>query len=57
VSPPLAAGFALTMLAGTPSGDAFTLREFEQMLNAAGFGRPEAHPTLGPETLIVAART
>ncbi len=34
VSPPLAAGFALTMLAGTPSGDAFTLREFETVIVA-----------------------
>ncbi len=56
VSPPLAAGFALTMLAGTPSGDAFTLREFEQMLKAAGFGHPAVHPLPGPETVIVALR-
>lgn len=54
ISPPLAAGFALTMLAGTPSGDAFTLRELQDMLTGAGFGPATAHPTLGPETVVIA---
>ena len=30
VSPPFPAGFALTMLAGTPAGDAFTLKELQR---------------------------
>jgi 2-polyprenyl-3-methyl-5-hydroxy-6-metoxy-1,4-benzoquinol methylase len=55
VSPPFAAGFALTMLAGTPAGDAFTLRELQEMLTAAGFGRASAHPVPGPNTIVVAA--
>ena len=57
VTPPLAAGFALTMLAGTPAGDAFTLRELQEMLTAAGFGAATAHATPTPETVVVAAKT
>jgi hypothetical protein len=37
VTPPEAAGFALTMLAGTPGGDAYTFAEYQVMLRAAGF--------------------
>jgi SAM-dependent methyltransferase len=44
VSPPAAAGFALTMLATTPSGDAYTFAEFEGMFARAGFARSEFHP-------------
>jgi hypothetical protein len=32
VSPPIAAGFGLTMLAGTPAGDAYTLAELQVVL-------------------------
>lgn len=55
VSPALAAGFAMTMLAGTPSGDAYTLGELQGMLSAAGFGRASAHPLPGPQTVVVAS--
>ena len=44
VSPPEAAGFSMVMLAGTPAGDAYTFREFEQMFAASGFSRSEIHP-------------
>ena len=44
VSPPDAAAFSVVMLAGTPSGDAYTFREFEQMFAASGFSRSEVHP-------------
>jgi SAM-dependent methyltransferase len=37
VSPPLAAGFALTMLTATPQGDVYTFAEYEHMLGEAGF--------------------
>lgn len=57
ISPPLAAGFALTMLAGTPAGDAFTFRELDQMLTAAGFSGAAAHPLPGPSTVVVASRS
>ncbi len=37
VTPPDAASFALTMLATTTSGDAYTFPEYERMLREAGF--------------------
>ena len=43
VSPPMPAAFSLTMLAGTPSGDAYTFAEFQQMLRNAGFRSSELH--------------
>lgn len=44
VNPPTAAGFALTMLATTARGDAYTFPEYERMFAAAGFARSEFHP-------------
>ncbi|MFO0850128.1 MAG: methyltransferase [Gemmataceae bacterium] len=44
VSPPATAGFALTMLATTAAGDAYTFAEYERMFAAAGFARSEFHP-------------
>jgi 2-polyprenyl-3-methyl-5-hydroxy-6-metoxy-1,4-benzoquinol methylase len=49
VSPPQAATFALTMLATTASGDAYTFAEYEQVFARAGFARSEFHP-LPPTT-------
>jgi hypothetical protein len=43
VTPPQAAAFSLQMLGGTPSGDAYTFAEFEQMFHNAGFARSEMH--------------
>lgn len=43
VTPPQAAAFAMQMLGGTPSGDAYTFAELEQMANKAGFARSELH--------------
>ena len=37
ISPPTEAAFSLMMLCSTPSGDAYTFRELEQMLREAGF--------------------
>jgi 2-polyprenyl-3-methyl-5-hydroxy-6-metoxy-1,4-benzoquinol methylase len=37
ISPPTPAMFSLVMLANTPSGDAYTATEFQQMLTRAGF--------------------
>ncbi len=56
VSPALAAGFAVTMLAGTPAGDAFTLPELRAMLTEAGFRDVTAHPLPGPESVVLAQR-
>lgn len=44
VSPPMQAAFALTMLASTPAGDAYTFAELESMFRNAGFARSEMHP-------------
>ena len=50
----MAAGFSLTMLASTVSGDAYTFRELESMYQRAGFTAITAHavPT-GPHTIVV----
>src|ERR1051326_2071689 len=37
VSPPMQAMFSMMMLASTPAGDAYTVRELEDMLKQAGF--------------------
>jgi ubiquinone/menaquinone biosynthesis C-methylase UbiE len=56
VSPPMAARFSLSMLALTPSGDAYTFSELCGMLADAGFRDPTAHPLPGPETVVVATK-
>ncbi len=43
VSPPATAGFALTMLATTAAGDAYTFAEYERIFATAGFARSEFH--------------
>jgi ubiquinone/menaquinone biosynthesis C-methylase UbiE len=43
VTPTEVAGFSLVMLVGTPSGDAYTFRELEQMFANAGFSRSTIH--------------
>lgn len=43
ITPPESAGFSLVMLATTAAGDAYTYREFEEMLNQAGFGASRRH--------------
>jgi len=57
VSPPMAATFSLVMLANTPAGDAWTLREITGMLGAARLSNPVAHPlSNGIQTLVVAEK-
>ena len=43
VTPSIAAGFSMTMLASTPSGDAYTFAEYQSMFARAGFPRSELH--------------
>ncbi len=43
VTPPTAAAFALTMLATTARGDAYTFAEYQQFFARAGFARSEFH--------------
>ena len=54
VSPPVAARFSLTMLAGTPGGDAYTFAELERQLEDAGFRDVSAHALPTPEMVLVA---
>jgi 2-polyprenyl-3-methyl-5-hydroxy-6-metoxy-1,4-benzoquinol methylase len=44
LSPPFEAAFSMMMLGSTPAGDAYTLRQLEQMLQQAGFREIRAHP-------------
>jgi 2-polyprenyl-3-methyl-5-hydroxy-6-metoxy-1,4-benzoquinol methylase len=55
VSPPMAAAFSLTMLAGTVAGDAYTFQELSDMHRRAGFGPASAHPIpMSPHTIVLA---
>jgi ubiquinone/menaquinone biosynthesis C-methylase UbiE len=56
VSPPIPAKFSLTMLAGTPGGDAYTLAELSQQLEDAGFSNVSAHELPTPETVLLATK-
>ena len=53
VSPPFAAQFGLTMLAGTPGGDVYSGEELKHMLTTAGFSRVSEHPTPTPQKVVV----
>jgi len=54
VSPPIPAAFSMMMLGGTPSGDAYTFKEFDRMFTNAGFSRSELHELpASPQHLIV----
>jgi len=57
VTPSTAAAFSMTMLATTPSGDAYTFAELESISKDAGFARVElAPPEIGLDRLVVAYR-
>jgi 2-polyprenyl-3-methyl-5-hydroxy-6-metoxy-1,4-benzoquinol methylase len=56
VSPPMAAEFSLTMLAGTTAGDAYTFKQLRQMAEDAGFTSAAAHALPTPETVVVAVK-
>jgi 2-polyprenyl-3-methyl-5-hydroxy-6-metoxy-1,4-benzoquinol methylase len=54
VSPPMSAAFAMTMLASTADGDAYTLSDLSAMYAEAGFKGTKAHATSGiPQTIVV----
>jgi len=58
VSPPAAASFAMQMLGGTPSGDAYTLAEYTKMFEKAGFSSSVTHKLeKSPGTLIVSTKS
>jgi 2-polyprenyl-3-methyl-5-hydroxy-6-metoxy-1,4-benzoquinol methylase len=55
VSPPVAAGFSLTMLGNTERGDAYTESQYQSMLKNSGFNNVTLKPMAPmPETLVVA---
>ena len=57
ITPPPVAEFGLIMLATTPEGDAYTLKEYERMFRAAGFARTELHPVPGSiEQVLVSSK-
>lgn len=57
VSPPAPAAFAMTMLATTPSGDAYTFREFVGMYEEAGLRDVSEHPVaMSPHTIVLGRR-
>ena len=54
VSPPMPAAFAMTMLASTASGDAYTFSDLSGMYAEAGFGDVQAHPIpMSPHTVVM----
>jgi 2-polyprenyl-3-methyl-5-hydroxy-6-metoxy-1,4-benzoquinol methylase len=54
VSPPMPAAFAMTMLASTAAGDAYTLSELNAMYTEAGYGGLTAHPIpMSPHTIVM----
>ncbi len=57
VSPPAAASFAMTMLASTASGDAYTFAEYDRMFRNSGFSDNQIHPLdPSPQSLIISKR-
>ncbi len=57
VSPPIAAGFAMMMLATTPSGDAYTFAEYDRMFGNAGFAASRLQLlTTAPQAVIVSRK-
>jgi SAM-dependent methyltransferase len=54
VSPPMPAAFAMTMLATTESGDAYTFAELGSMYKEAGFTDITEHPIpMSPHTIVM----
>jgi ubiquinone/menaquinone biosynthesis C-methylase UbiE len=54
VSPPMPAGFAMTMLTTTAAGDAYTFNELRAMHQEAGFAAVTEHPIpMSPQTVVL----
>ena len=54
VTPAVPARFSLTMLGGTPAGDAYTFDELRDQLEQSGFADATSHSLPTPETVVVA---
>ena len=58
ITPPSAASFSMMMLGNTPAGDAYTMGEYNAMLDAADFGAREVMDVpMSPQQLIVVRRS
>lgn len=54
VSPPMSAGFSMTMLTATPAGDAYPFSEISAMYQQAGFSGVTSHPIpMSPQTVVI----
>jgi len=54
VSPPMPAGFAMTMLTSTVAGDVYPFSELLAMYTEAGFSSVTANPLqMSPETVVL----
>ncbi len=56
VNPPGAAVFSMMMLGSTPSGDAYTFREFDAMFRNSGFAGSETHQLPGRFQSVILSR-
>jgi 2-polyprenyl-3-methyl-5-hydroxy-6-metoxy-1,4-benzoquinol methylase len=56
VSPPTPASFALVMLANTPSGDAYTLAEYNDIFRKVGFLKNELHVLPSTHSVIISTK-
>jgi len=57
ITPTVAAAFSLVMLAGTDSGDAYTLAQYEKMFGKAGFSKTTLHPVPNmPQQVLVSMK-
>ena len=56
VTPPIPAAFSLIMLATTPSGDAYTFGQYQEMLSASGFESAEHHRLENSAESVIVAR-
>ena len=56
VTPPGAAKFSLTMLATTPSGDAYTFAEYDRILRNAGFRSAVLHTLTSPLQVVLGVK-
>jgi ubiquinone/menaquinone biosynthesis C-methylase UbiE len=56
VSPPIPAGFALSMLMDTKGGDAYTFRELESMCRNAGFQSSVHHRLETQQSVIISTK-
>jgi ubiquinone/menaquinone biosynthesis C-methylase UbiE len=56
ISPPVPAKFSMTMLASTPSGDAYTFAQYQKMFANAGFHSTKMHELPVPQQLLISEK-